>query len=235
MTVAKSHDAYEQGETPAWAWPVHAFVAWLATIFSYIANFKRARRFKPEWRDSWEGLRQSEWLRDQLIAQGVAQLLNNEDVKLDDTKISLTPPDSFGGPCPRTPFDMNRRFLALARWAADPEAIIRERFRRLAKRITTNPLAAHGSTGALRAAHHEAACRAVARRRRVGVATMKNANVRVALILSSDRRERPSKDEGVLTKARGPPRYSLPATHVHLSAPARLRTPPRARARITAP
>jgi hypothetical protein len=26
---------------------------------------------------------------------------------------------------------MNRRFLAIARWAADPEAITRERFRRL--------------------------------------------------------------------------------------------------------
>ena len=57
------------------------------------------------------------------------------------------------------------------------------------------------------AAHHEA----------VGVAAFNNAGVSVALILSSDRRGRPvypeliegSKDEGVLTNARGPPPHSL--------------------------
>ena len=131
MTVEQSHDAYEEGEAPTWAWPVYALVAWLATILGYIARFKRARRFKSDWRDSWDDLRQSEWLRDQLIAQGVTQLLNNQPLRPDDTKIVLDPPATFGGPCPRTPFDMNRRFLALARWAADPEAIIRKRFRRL--------------------------------------------------------------------------------------------------------
>ena len=135
MTVEQNHDASDQGETPSWAWPVHAFVAWLATILDYIASFKRSpARFKPDWRDNWEGLRESEWHRDQLIAQGVAQLLAGQPLQLDDTKIQLTPPASYGGPCPRTPFDMNRRFIALARWAADPEAIIRERFKRLAAR-----------------------------------------------------------------------------------------------------
>ena len=131
MTVAKSHNAYEQGETPTWAWPVHAFVAWLATILGYITRFKSARRFKPDWRDSWEDLRQSEWLRDQLIAQGVAQLLAGKPLHLDDKQIILEPPAAYGGPCPRSPFDMNRRFLTIARWAADPQAIIRERFKRL--------------------------------------------------------------------------------------------------------
>ena len=75
MTVAKTHDAYEQGETPSWAWPVYAFVAWLAAMLDYVARFKRIRhthRFKPDWRDSGTGLRESEWHRDQLIAQGVA-------------------------------------------------------------------------------------------------------------------------------------------------------------------
>jgi len=131
MTVEQNHDASTQGETPSWAWPVYAFVAWLATMLGYIARFKRARRFKPDWRDSWEDLRQSEWLRDQLIAQGVAQLINGESLQLDDTKVILDPPTAYGGPCPRTPFDMNRRFLAIARWVADPEAIIRARFRRI--------------------------------------------------------------------------------------------------------
>ena len=134
MTVAETHDASTQGEAPTWAWPVYAFVAWLVAVLNFIARFRRIRhghRFRQDWRDSWEGLRQSEWLRDQLIAQGVKQLLSGNPLQLDDTKSQLTPPADYGGPCPRSPFDMNRRFLALARWAADPEAIIRERFRRL--------------------------------------------------------------------------------------------------------
>jgi len=126
--------------------------------------------------------------------------------KLDDTQIQLTPPATYGGPCPRTPFAMNRRFLALARWAAAPHAIIRARFKRL-----RNPRAAHGSTDALRAARHEAA----------GVAASKNGDASVALILGSDRRERrvhPELVEGPKDRrtracsqtpgARRPPHYS---------------------------
>lgn len=155
MTAEQSHDAHETGETHAWAWPVDAFVAWLATLLGYVTRFKRIRRshrFKPDWRDSWADLRHSEWLRDQLIAQGVAQLPAGQALQLDDTKIQLTPPTTYGGPCPRTPFDMNRRFIALACWAADPEAIIRERF----KRISRDALVAQGSTYAPCAAHYEA-------------------------------------------------------------------------------
>jgi hypothetical protein len=197
MTVAKNHDAYDQGEPPTWAWPVYAFVAWLASILDYLARFKRIRRthkFKPNWRDCWEGLRESEWHRDQLIAQGVAQLLAGEPLQLDDTKIELTAPASYGGPCPRTPFDMNRRFIALARWAADPEAMIRARYKRLVRSL----LSAHGSTDARSAATHEA----------LGVAALSDASA--ALILR-DREAIVSKDEGVLACARGPPnsRYSL--------------------------
>jgi hypothetical protein len=209
MTVAKTHDAYDQGEAPSWAWPVYAFVAWLAAMLDYVAKFKRVRhthRFKPNWRDSWQGLRQCEWLRDQLIAQGLRQLLNGDALQLDDTQITITPPADFGGPCPRTPFEMNRRFLAIARWAANPEAIIRERFKRLATRLgidPSNPLSAHGSTVALRAAQHEA----------VGASAFK-VGVSVAL-MSSARSARPStcsaeaqrrRDrKGGLAHARGPP------------------------------
>ncbi len=211
MTVAETHDASTQGEAPSWAWPVYAFVAWLAMLLNYIARFRRARhghRFKPDWRDSWEGLRQSEWLRDRLIAQGVKQLLNGHPLNLDDTKIQLTPPATFGGPCPRTPFEMNRRFLALARWAANPEAIIRARFRRLVRREGINASdqpAAHAST--------DAALRAAAQHELVGAATYSSRKSPLALMLSSDRGERPSKHERVLAYARGPPefpiRYSL--------------------------
>jgi hypothetical protein len=229
MTVAKTHDAYEEGETPSWAWPVYAFVAWLAAMLDYVAKFKRIRhthRFKPNWRDSWQGLRQCEWLRDQLIAQGLRQLLAGQTLQLDDTQINLTPPADYGGPCPRTPFDMNRRFLAIARWAADPETIIRERFKRLATRLgidPANPLAAHASTDAQRAAaQHEL----------VSVGALKSGD-RLALILSSARSARPSKDERVLANARDPPLVPKieKTAHAYLSASPRLRTPPHARIR----
>ena len=198
MTVAKSHDASDQSEARTCAGPLYALVAWLATMFGYITRFKRARRFKPDWRDSWEGLRQSEWLRDQLIAQGVAQLLSNQPLHFDDTQITLDPPASYGGPCPRTPVDMNRRFVALARWVADPEALIRARYKRFSRIL----LVTHGSTDARRAAHHELA----------RVAASRNANVQIALMLGSARSARPSKHARGLTRARAPPQ--LYALHV---------------------
>ena len=150
MTVAEHPDERHEGETPSWAWPVHAFVAWLAAILGYITRFKRARRFRSDWRDCWEGLRESEWHRDQLIAQGLAQLIAGQPLQPDDTKIELTAPASYGGPCPATLFEMNRRFLALARWAADPEAIIRERFRRLGIRGCPLRRAARATSPSLR-------------------------------------------------------------------------------------
>ena len=197
MTVEQNHDAYDRGETQSWAWPVYAFVAWLAAMLGYVARFKRARRFKPDWRHSWPDLRHSEWLRDQLIAQGVAQLLAGQPLQLDDTKIQIIPPATYGGPCPCTPFDMNRRFIALARWAADPEAIIRERFKRLSHSL----LAAHASTDAAlcAAAQHELA----------------NVSQSLeALILSRPQSGRPSKHERGLTRVRGPPENPrLPTAH----------------------
>ena len=91
---------------------------------------------------------------------------------------------------------------------------------RIRSRVDANAVrAAHGSTDAWfhHAAHHEA----------VGVAAIK-IDARVALILSSDRRERPSKDEGGLTKARGPLGIPCAPLALCLSAPARLRALPRA-------
>jgi len=42
------------------------------------------------------------------------QLLAGQLLQLDDTRIQLTPRDNDGGTCPRTSFDMNRRFIALS-------------------------------------------------------------------------------------------------------------------------
>jgi hypothetical protein len=207
MTVEQNHDAYDTGEALSWAWPVYAFVAWFASILDYLARFQRIRhtqRFKSNWRDNWDGLRESEWHRDQLIAQGVAQLLAGQPLQLDDTKIQLTPPASYGGPCPRTPFDMNRRFIALAKWAADPEAIIRERFRR----VSRNLLAAHGSTDALRAAHHELGSLAGASSRASQFALMLSRPQNGRPLTLRSRRQaasRRAKHERGLTYARGPP------------------------------
>ena len=138
-------------------------------MLDYITRSKRARRFKPDWRDSWPDLRHAGWRRDQLMAQGVAQLLAGQPLHLDDTKIQPMPPATYGGPCTRAPFEMNRRFIAPARWAADPEAIIRARFKRFSRSLP----AAHGSTNACRAAHREA----------VGVAASRIAAARVALMV----------------------------------------------------
>ena len=81
-------------------------MAWLATLLGYVTRFKRIRRthrLKPDWRDSWADLRHSEWLRDQLIAQGVAQLLGGQALQLDDTKIQLTPPPPTAASAPGRP------------------------------------------------------------------------------------------------------------------------------------
>jgi hypothetical protein len=159
MTVANHHDEANEGEA-SWLWPLYALLALIASIFSQVTKLKRARpttKFKPNWRDHWADLRQCEWLRDQVIAHGLASLLAGKDLDLNPT-LSMDPPADYGGRCPRTPFAMNQRFLALATWTTNPEAIIRARYKRLVKRLGSNPLAAHGSTGALRAAHHGVLC-----------------------------------------------------------------------------
>jgi hypothetical protein len=85
---------------------------------------------------------------------------------------------------------MSRRFIPLARSAADPEAIIRERF----KRISRDVLVAHASTDALRRAHHEA----------MGVAGHME---RPSTWRAEAQRRR--QHEGGLTSARGPPAFQM--------------------------
>ena len=136
MTIANDHDEAKEGEA-TWLWPLYALLALIASILNHIPRLKRIRpttKFEPDWRDSWPDLRQCEWLRDQVIAHGLGCLLAGKELDLKATLI-LDPPADYGGPCPATPFAMNQRFLALARWTTNPEAIIRERYRRLAKRF----------------------------------------------------------------------------------------------------
>lgn len=195
MNVANDHDEREEGGG-SWLWPLHALIALIASLLDQIAKLKRIRpttRFKPTWRDHWRDLRQCEWLRDQVIAHGLASLLAGNDLDLDASLI-MDPPDDYGASCPRTPFAMNQRFLAIARWTANPEAIIRERYKRLVKRLGCDPLAAHGST---HAAHRAAA--------RHGLDSVAPIKAKIALILSSMQSVRPSKDARVLPAARAPP------------------------------
>lgn len=192
MNVANDHDEAAEGEA-AWLWPLYALLALVASIFNQITRLKRVRpttRFKPNWRDNWQGLRESEWLRDQVIAHGLACLLAGRELDLDAPLIFDVPAD-YGGPCPRTPFAMNQRFLALAKWAANPEAIIRERYKRLVKAFGRNPLSFDRATDAasLTPAFHAAS----------------NAEPCLALILNSAQNLRPHHDDA-LANARGPPR-----------------------------
>ena len=120
-----------------WFAPIAMLIAWLAHLFEQISKLKRIRRttkFKPNWRDHWQDLRQCEWIRDQILAAGAAQLLAGKALDLDAFIPSTEPPADYGGPCPKTPFDMNRRFLAMARFNADPEPAIRAHAMRIARR-----------------------------------------------------------------------------------------------------
>jgi hypothetical protein len=120
-----------------WLAPLAMFIAWLAGLFAQIARMKRIRRttrFGPDWRDHWPRLRQCEWIRDQVRAAGANMILNGRDIDFTDFPMSLDPPADYGGPCPRTPFEMNRRFLALARYTAHPEAAMLLLAMRIAKR-----------------------------------------------------------------------------------------------------
>ncbi len=147
----------------SWLAPVAMLVAWLAALLARIARLNRIRRttkFKPTWRDSWPGLRQSEWHRDLMLAQGAALLLSGKT--LDDADFVDHPmPADYGGPCPKSPYEMKRRFAVIADWLRDPEAHIRRHVARIARRggvEPDNPLAVQGSTGATpcAATHHEA-------------------------------------------------------------------------------
>jgi hypothetical protein len=189
----------------SWLARLVAFVAWLLDSIARLKRVRRTTRFKPNWRDHWDNLRQSEWQRCQMLAQGAALLLSGRT--LDDADYIPHPmPADFGGPCPRTPFEMNRRILVVANFLRDPASHIRRHAQRIAKRCgidLSNPLVAHGST--------DAALHAAAHHKLVGVSANK---AKAALMLSSARSARPSKHARGLANARAPPKLSrLPIAH----------------------
>jgi hypothetical protein len=192
MSLERTSVEHDPDATTPWHARLAMFIAWLVRIFEQITKLKRIRRttrFKPIWRDYWPNLRQLEWIRDQILAACAARLLAGETLDAESNSTPSTdPPAGYGGPCPRTPFEMNRRFLAIARFNADPESAILEHVRRITKRAgvdPSNPLIAHGSTdAALRAAaHHEAVGRCDDR-------------TLLPLMVSSAPRARPSNHEG---------------------------------------
>ena len=137
MSLERAPLEPDENADPNWFAPIAMLIAWLAHLFDQIAKLKRIRRttkFKPTWRDHWPDIRQCEWIRDQILAAGAAQLLAGKALDLDAFTPSTEPPEHYGGPCPKTPFDMNRRFLAMARFNADPEPAIRAHALRIARR-----------------------------------------------------------------------------------------------------
>jgi hypothetical protein len=144
--LEQDHSATSQ----SWLASLAAFIAWLFNAIAKLKRVKRTTKFKANWRDHFGGLRETEWHVAQMLAQGAARLLSGKT--LDDADyVSLPMPPDFGGPCPRTPYAMNLRFLKLAHFMRDPERYIRRHAARIAKREgidLSNPLAVHGSTDA---------------------------------------------------------------------------------------
>jgi hypothetical protein len=154
MNVETKHDEFERNATQqCWLASLIAFIAWLFDAITKLKRVKRTTKFKANWRDHFDGLRHSEWHMAQMLAQGAALLLSGKT--LDDADyVSLPMPPDFGGPCPRTPYAMNLRFLKLAQFMRDPERYIRRHAARIAKRehISGCPLrhASHATSPVLR-------------------------------------------------------------------------------------
>jgi len=162
-------------------------------------------------------------MRDQILAACAAQLLVGKVFDLNAFIPSIETHEHYGGPCPKTPFDMNRRFLAMARFNADPEPAIRVQAMRMARREglnLDNSLAAHGSTDtAVRAAaHHEPAGVAASK-----ALTPSSAQSARPLILWSRRQaaSRRTNGERGQTRARGPLEPSKKPIHSASHSPAR--------------
>ena len=120
------------GEAPRLS-PLEAIVAWIANFLRMITGMKRRKVFPPNWKDHWQGLRELEWYRDQILAFAAQHVLSGGSLN-DHTDFDLTLdiPDDYGI-CPRTPEAMNRRFIAMAQFRLNPDKYILRHIRRIAR------------------------------------------------------------------------------------------------------
>ena len=124
--------AQTTGEAPRLS-PLEAFVQWVANFLRTITGMKRRKVFLPNWKDHWQGLRELEWYRDQILAFAAQHVLaggslNNHT----DFQLTLEVPANYDI-CPRTPQAMNRRFIAMAQFRLDPDKYILRHVRRIAR------------------------------------------------------------------------------------------------------
>lgn len=118
--------------------PLWRMCLWVQSFAARAASLRRIRRTHrcaATWRESWPGLRRCEWLMRQIIGEGARRLLAGEDIGLDTIPVFPDPPEDFEPACPRDPWEMNRRMIALANFHADPPGAIRRHAARLARAI----------------------------------------------------------------------------------------------------
>ena len=133
MNHAFTPRAQTPGEAP-WLSPLEAFVAWLASFLRTIAGLKRRTVFPPNWKGHWEGLRELEWYRDQILAFSAKHVLSGGSLDdRTDFQLILDVPAGYGV-CPRTAYAMNRRFIAMAQFRLEPDKYIQRHIRRIAQR-----------------------------------------------------------------------------------------------------
>ncbi len=113
--------------------PLEAFVQWIANFIRTITGMKRRKVFPPNWKDHWQGLRELEWYRDQILAFAAKHVLSGGSLNdHTDFQLILEVPDNYGI-CPRTPQAMNRRFIAMAQFRLNPDKYILRHVRRIAR------------------------------------------------------------------------------------------------------
>jgi len=124
--------AQTTGEAPRLS-PLEAFVQWVANFIRTITGMKRRKVFPPNWSDHWQGLRELEWYRDQILAFAAQHVLSGGSLNdRTDFQLALAVPDDYGV-CPRTPQAMNRRFIAMAQFRLNPDKYIHRHIQRIAR------------------------------------------------------------------------------------------------------
>jgi len=124
--------AQTTGEAPRLS-PLEAIVAWIANFIRTITGMKRRKVFPPNWKDHWEGLRELEWYRDQILAFAASHVLAGGSLNdRTDFQLALEVPDDYGI-CPCTAQAMNRRFIAMAQFRLNPDKYILRHVRRIAR------------------------------------------------------------------------------------------------------